>query len=201
MLQGNNVRYVQMSVKEEVPPYENFFLLRMRDAMYGHCACTRTTQGGRRLPRSHRHAYRETSRDVTASKGTTQFLVRTKSMEFLSKVKFFFVFHISIGRDGEFSMRAKYYHGMVRRGKCSMRMIAVLDEGIPLERQVCSKIDFSGDEDSCQSRLLKTSKKKSRKILQIGVSNLGDYIILLRSTITRNHYFCPKTLNFETFLA
>ena len=93
-----------------------------------------------RKSRSHRHAHREASHDVTLSKGTTQFLVQTKSMEFLSKVRFFFVFYISIGRDGE--LRATYFYGMVRWGKCSMRVIAVLGEEISLEGQVCSKIDF-----------------------------------------------------------
>ena len=124
------------------------------------CAYIRRRQRRGGLPRSHRHAHREAFCNVTASKGTTGFLVRTKSMEFLSKVKFFFVFHISIERDGEFGMRDKYFYGMVRRGKCSKRVIAVLGEGISLEGQVCSKIDFSGDEGSCHLGLLKTSEKK-----------------------------------------
>ena len=115
----------------------------------------------RGLSRSRSHAHREASHDVTVSKGTTRFLVRTKSMEFLSKVRFFFVFHISIGRDEEFTMRAKYFYGVVRWGKCSMRVIAVLGERISLKGQVCSKIDFSENEGSCRVSLLKMSEKKS----------------------------------------
>ena len=64
-------------------------------------------------------------------------------MEYLSKVKFFFVSYISIGRDGEFSMRAKYFYGIVRREKFPMRIIVVLGEGVSLEGQVCSKFFFS----------------------------------------------------------
>ena len=82
-------------------------------------------------------------------------------MEFLSKVKFFFVSYISIGRDGEFSMRAKYFYGMVRRRKCSMTVIAVLGEGISLEGQVCSKIDFSGNKGYRRLGFIKDERKKS----------------------------------------
>ena len=82
-------------------------------------------------------------------------------MEFLSKVKFFFVSDISIGRDGEFGMRAKYFYGLVRRRKCSMSVIAVLGEGISLEGQVCSKIDFFGNEGSRRLGFTKDDREKS----------------------------------------
>ena len=42
-----------------------------------------------------------------------------------------------------------------------MRVIAVLGEGISLEDQVCSEIDFSGNEGSRRLGLLETSEKKS----------------------------------------
>ena len=82
-------------------------------------------------------------------------------MECLSKVKFFFVFHISIGGDGEFSMHARYFYGMVRREKCSMRVIAVIDGGISLEGQVGSKIDFSGDEGARHLVFTKDERENS----------------------------------------
>ena len=72
--------------------------------------------------RGHRGG-KEGGSDVTFFKGMMQFLVQAKSMEILSKVKFFFVFHISIGRDGEFSICAKYFYSMFRRRKCSMRVM------------------------------------------------------------------------------
>ena len=90
-------------------------------------------------------------------------------MEFPSKVKFFFVSYMSIGRDGKFDMRAKYFYGMVRRRKCSVSVIAVLGEGISLEGQVCSKFDFSGNENSRRLGFTQDEReKKSWKILQIG---------------------------------
>ena len=82
-------------------------------------------------------------------------------MEILSKVKFFFVCNISIARDGEFSMRAKYFYGMVRRRKWPIRVIAVLGKGISLEGQVCSEIDFSGDEGYCHLGFTKDEREKS----------------------------------------
>ena len=91
----------------------------------------------------------------------TQFLVQTKSREFLSKVKFFSVFHISFGRNEDLSMRAKYFYGIVRIRKCSIRVNAVLGEGISIEGQVCSKIDFSGNEGSCHLGFTKDERKKS----------------------------------------
>ena len=63
-------------------------------------------------------------------------------MEFISKRYFFFVSHILIGTDGEFGMRAKYFYGMVRRGKCLIRVITVLDEGISLEHKFVVKLTF-----------------------------------------------------------
>ena len=73
-----------------------------------------------------------------------------------------------------------------------MRVIAVLGKGISLEGQVCSKVDFSGNEGSRRLGFTKDKREKmSWKILQVGVSNHGDYIIPVMSTSHRNHHFCP----------
>ena len=100
--------------------------------------------------------------EVTQTR-TTKFLMTSHSLKarrnFWYKQNLWNFFHISIGGDGEFSILAKYYYGMVRRRKCSMRVIAVLGEGISLEGQVCSNIDFSGNECSCH--LGKDKREKS----------------------------------------
>ena len=57
---------------------------------------------------------------------------------------------------------------MVRRRKCSIRVIAVLGEGISFKGQVCSKIDFSRDEGSRRLGLLKMSVKKVSKNITNG---------------------------------
>ena len=74
-----------------------------------------------------------------------------------------------------------------------MRVITVLGEGISLEGQVCSKIDFSGNDGSRRLGFTKDEReKKSWNISQIGVSNLGDYIIPVMSTIHRHRHFYLK---------
>ena len=78
-----------------------------------------------------------------------------------------------------------------------MRVLAVLGEGISLERQVCSKIDYSGDEGSRHLGLLKTSEKKvSENIADRRFESCGLYYSF---NVLRNRHFCPKPLNFETF--
>ena len=62
-------------------------------------------------------------------------------------------------------------------GKCMMRVIAILEEAISLEGQVCSKIDFSGDEGSYYLGLLKTSVVKNfgKNIADTRFESLGLY--------------------------
>ena len=62
-------------------------------------------------------------------------------------------------------------------GKCSMRVIAILDDALSLEGQVYSKVDFAGDKGSRYLGLLKTSVVKSlgKNIADTPFESLGFY--------------------------